>query len=82
MSDTEVMGRWTEHPYTSYEKRGWTVEHRVVVEHYDGGMTDVRHEIRSGDDPSKPDGWTETKSAEIRDHGMRVHARDRSWAGT
>jgi len=78
MTDTEVMGRWTEHPYTSYEKRSWTVEHRVIVEHYDRGLADVRHELRSRDDPSRPDDWTEIKSAEIRDHGMRVHDRNRS----
>jgi len=71
MSETEVMGRWTEHPYTSYDRRGWTVEHRVVVEHY-GDVTDVRHEVRSADDPNRPDDWTETKVAEIRSYGMQV----------
>jgi len=75
MSETEVMGRWSEHPYTSYDKRSWSVEHRVVVEHY-GDVTDVRHEVRSSDDPSRPDEWTETKAAEIRSYGMQVHRHD------
>jgi len=71
--DTATIAEWTESPYTSHDKRGWVVEHRVVVEHYGGLGADVRHEVRSSDDDSLPDEWTERDIAELRDHGMLVH---------
>lgn len=67
-----VVARWSEHPYTSYDKRSWEIQHRVVVIHYTGVGADVRHEVRSSDDPSLPSDWTEREAVELRDHGMRV----------
>lgn len=78
-SDERVLASWTEMPYTSYDKRGWTIEHRVVVEHYGAMGSDVRHEVRSSDSDDCPDEWTELDIAELRDHGMFVRKRDGDW---
>jgi hypothetical protein len=67
-----VLARWSENPYTSYDKRSWKIQHRVVVIHYSAATADVRHEVRSADDPSVPEDWTEREAVELRDHGMNV----------
>ena len=79
-SDTAVIASWTEHPYTSYDKRSWVIEHRVVIEHYGGLGADVRHEVRSSDSEDCPDEWTELDVAELRDHGMLIQKQDGDWA--
>lgn len=70
--DTATIAEWTTMPYTSYDKRGWVIEHRVVVEHYGGIGADVRHEVRSSDAEDIPDEWAERDAVELRDHGMLV----------
>jgi len=79
MSDTTVLASWTEHPYTSYDKRSWAIEHRVVVEHYGGMGGDVRHEVRSSDSEDCPAEWTEKDVVELRDHGKLVRKQDGDW---
>jgi hypothetical protein len=72
-SDCYQIASWTESPFTSHDKRGYIIEHQVVVEHYGGLGADVRHEIRSTDYDGCPDEWTDIDAVEIRDHGsMRV----------
>lgn len=71
-----VLTRWPEHPYQSYDKRYWTVEHRILVKHIEGVGADVRHEVRSSDDPSVPSEWSEREAVELRSHGMRVIGGD------
>lgn len=66
-----VVARWSESPFTSYDRRGNVIEHRVVLAHYDDVGTDVVHEVRSSDDRSVSDEWTELESYEVRDQGVR-----------
>ena len=66
MTDTQTIASWTEHPYTSYDKRHITVEHRVRVLSYDGGFADVQHERRTNDN-GKCSNWKEVSVAELRD---------------
>lgn len=70
MSTTETLCSWTEYPYSSYDKRAYEIEHRVVIERYDADTHDVRHEVRSSDDDSTPSTWAETEMVELRPHGM------------
>jgi hypothetical protein len=70
MTDTVTIASWTEHPYTSHDKRHITVEHRVRVLHYDGGHADVQHERRRRDKNKVIDDWTTVEVAELRDHGL------------
>ena len=71
MTESHVVARWEEAPYTSHRRRGHTVQHRVVLEHYGGAGADVRHEVRSTDDNSVPSEWSELDTYELRDHGIR-----------
>ena len=73
MDDTEraTVAEWTEYPYASYDKRTYEIQHRVVVEHYDGVGADARHEVRSSEDDSVPDEWADCDAYELRDHGLR-----------
>jgi hypothetical protein len=75
MSDTFTIGRWTERPYTSYDKRHIKIEHRVRVLAYDGGISDVSHERRENDNGTVSD-WKEVEVVEIRDHGA-IHRKVR-----
>jgi hypothetical protein len=70
MTETVVIASWTEHPYTSHDKRHITVEHRVRVLAYDGGFADIQHERRRRDKNKILDGWKEVAVVELRDHGM------------
>lgn len=70
-----VVAEWTESPFTSYDRRGDVIEHRVVINHYGGTGADVRHEYRSADADSYPDDWTECDAYELRDHGLRQVTR-------
>jgi hypothetical protein len=71
-----VLARWSEHPYTSHDKRGWEVQHRVVIIHYGAVGADVRHEVRSADDPTVSSEWGEREAVELRDNGMRAVGSD------
>lgn len=71
----ETVAEWTESPFTSYDRRGNVVEHRVVIEHYGQTGADVRHEFRSRDDKSYPSEWTECDAYELRDHGIEQVTR-------
>jgi len=71
MSESRVVARWSEYPYTSYKRRRQEIEHRVVIEHYGGVGADVRHEVRSSDGDNIPDDWAESDAYELRDHGLR-----------
>lgn len=71
MTNKHTVAEWKESPFTSYDRRGNIVEHRVVIEHYGGTGADVRHEFRSLDDDSYPDDWTECDAYELRDHGIQ-----------
>lgn len=65
MSDSITIASWTEMPYTSYDKRGTTIHHRVRVIHYDSISADVMHERREGNGD-----WKTVEVAELRDYGM------------
>ncbi|MCU4926903.1 hypothetical protein OB905_13090 [Halobacteria archaeon AArc-dxtr1] len=68
---SDVIARWSEYPFTSYDRRSNEIEHRVVIEHYGGACADVRHEVQSVDDDSVPAEWTEHDVIEIREHGLQ-----------
>ena len=70
MTDSVTIASWTEHPYTSYDKRHIRVEHRVRVLAYDGGFADVQHERRKNDRGTTTD-WVTVDVVELRDHGLR-----------
>jgi len=76
MTDERVIAEWKESPFTSYDRRGDVVEHRVVLEHYGGTGADVRHEYRAPDAESHPNEWTEYDVYELRDHGIRQVQRN------
>lgn len=77
MSETYTIGRWTERPYTSHDKRHIKVKHRVRVLVYDGGFTDVVHERRRRDKHNWLDDWKEVETVEVRDYGATYRkARD------
>jgi len=76
VTDERVVDEWNEYPFTSYERRGHVVEHRIVITHYGGTGADVRHEYRSPDDNSYPEEWTEYDVYELRDHGIRQVQRN------
>jgi len=65
-----VVAQWSEHPYTSYDKRSWAIQHRVVVEAHAGAGVDVRHEVRSDDADGVSSEWTEAEVYEAREHGV------------
>jgi hypothetical protein len=68
MSDEYTIAEWETSPYTSYDKRGIVVRHRVRIVRYGETGTDVIHQRREGDEDWKP-----VEAVEIRDHGMRAH---------
>jgi hypothetical protein len=68
MSDDVTIGRWSESPYTSYDKRHITIDHRVRIIDYGGGMVDVVHERRQNDGDRGE--WEQVAYAEVREHGM------------
>lgn len=71
MSTTRLICEWEERPYTSYKRRRAVVQHRIVLEVYRDGNTDVRHEVRSDDDEAKESAqWTLYEAYEVR--GSRV----------
>ena len=74
MSDQSVIARWTEHPYTAYQRRGATVEHRVLLIVYDHGV-DIEHQVRGDTQASPPAEWTAITAWEVRNG--RVSALDR-----
>lgn len=76
VSEERVVAEWTEMPFTSYDRRGDVVEHRVVLEYYGETGADVRHEYRSSDADRYPDEWTEYTAYELRDHGIRQVQRN------
>ena len=66
-SNEYVVSEWTEMPYTSHDRRGAVIEHRVVLEPYDNNAADVRHEVRSDDERAKTsDRWTPIRVYELR----------------
>ncbi|WP_435143677.1 hypothetical protein [Halobaculum sp. P14] len=73
-SNELLLAEWSETPYTSIERRGAVVEHRVVAA-YDGVGADVRHEVRSGDVDRVPSTWTEADVIEARPHGLSRYSR-------
>jgi hypothetical protein len=68
--DERVVAEWTEMPFTSHDKRSWTVQHRVVAESFAGTGVDVRHEVRSDEADGVPDDWTSAEVYEAREHGV------------
>lgn len=70
-----TVAEWSEHPYTSYERRSWEIQHRVVVETYDGDGVDVRHEVRPFDADNVSDEWTPAEVYEAREHGVNKITR-------
>jgi hypothetical protein len=72
MSEHEfTIGRWSDHPYTSYDKRHIEVEHRVRVVVYGSNFVDVIHERRQYDETTPAPGWKTVETVEIRDYGAR-----------
>jgi hypothetical protein len=70
MSDDCIIASWEESPYTSYDKRGVVIHHRVRLVHYDSTSADVLHERREDGDS-----WVTVTVAEMRSHGMTVHTQ-------
>lgn len=65
MSETVTIASWTTSPYTSYDKRGVVIHHRVRIVRYDRTTADVVHERREGNDD-----WTTVGAVELREHGL------------
>ena len=66
-SNKYVVAEWSEHPYTSYDRRSVEVQHRVVMEAFDSGATDVTHEVRSlADEAKESEEWTAVAAYEQR----------------
>lgn len=81
MSDVLRIASWSERPFTSYERRGATVEHRIVAEAYPGVGADIRHEVRCTDSDVGPEDWSIAEKYEVRDHGIRrLETSSRWWA--
>lgn len=68
MSDSYTVAKWETHPYTSYDKRGQTVHHRVRLKHYDRNSADVVVERKEPAEGLVQ--WTEVESYELRAHGV------------
>jgi len=66
MSEKTTIAKWEESPYTSYDKRGITVQHRVQVARYEADSINVVHQRREGDGD-----WVAVRVVESRPHGMR-----------
>ena len=71
MSDDVVLASWTDHPYTSYDKRSIKVHHRVRVIHYERGRADVLHERCEGSGD-----WETIEAVELRDGMYYQKLRD------
>ena len=65
MSDEHTIASWTESPYTSYDKRGIVIHHRVRIIRYDETTADVVHQRREGDEA-----WKVVEAVELREHGL------------
>lgn len=68
MTDSYTVAQWETHPYTSHDKRGQTVYHRVRLLCYFNKDVDVvveRKEPAAGVDE-----WTEVEVYECRDHAV------------
>lgn len=74
-----LVAEWTDHPFTSHDKRRATVEHRVLVEAYDGVGVDVRHEVRCRDLDGYPSEWTAAEVFEARPHGIQKISGEPGW---
>ena len=61
-----TIAEWSESPFTSYDRRGQTVDHRVRVKDY-GDFADVIHERLM---PERATDWRTVEVVELRDHGM------------
>ncbi|RDZ39423.1 hypothetical protein C5B91_20240 [Haloferax sp. Atlit-10N] len=71
MSFTRQICEWEERPYTSYDRRRAVVQHRIVLEVYRDGNSDIRHEVRSDYEEAKESAeWSLYEAYEIR--GSRV----------
>ena len=79
MSDELRIASWSESPFTSYERRSVTVEHRIVAEAFPGVGADIRHEVRCPDSDVGPEGWSTAEVYEVRDHGVRHVERSGRW---
>jgi len=72
MSEHEfTIGRWSEHPYTSHDKRHIEIHHRVRVVVYGNNFADVIHERRKHDGETAAPDWKTVETVEIRDYGAR-----------
>jgi len=66
-SNEYTVAEWTEMPYTSHDRRGAVIEHRVVFEPFNAIGADIRHEVRSDDGRANvSDEWTAVKVFEMR----------------
>jgi len=72
MAEEYTIAVWAHYPFTSYDKRGRTVEHRVRVVAYDTGFVDVLHERN---ERYTNDGWVTVEVVEVRDQGVRYEKR-------
>lgn len=68
MTYSETVATWKTHPYTSHDKRSWTVHHRVLLKKYDSGLVDVIVERKLPD--AGQTSWAEVEAYEIRPHGV------------
>jgi len=68
MTQNYTVFEWETHPYTSYDKRSQTVQHRVQIKHYEKTAVDVVKEVREPAAGLKK--WTEVEVWEVRQHGV------------
>lgn len=74
MPEEYTVAEWQEAPYTSHERRGAVVQHRVVLFVYDHGL-DVEHQVQGDAAAPVPSEWRPITVYEARDG--RVQQLDR-----
>jgi hypothetical protein len=65
MSDEYTLAEWSEHPYTSYDKRSREVRHRIRIIRYSDRSHDVLHQRSEAGES-----WKVVEAVELREHGM------------
>jgi SPX domain protein involved in polyphosphate accumulation len=68
MSETYTIAQWETHPYTSHDKRSWTVHHRIRLKRYDTTTADIVVERKIPKEGLT--GWNEVEAYELREHGV------------
>lgn len=76
--DERKICSWKDRPFTNARERSTRVEHRILLNSYETGEVDIRHEVKCS--ARGYDDWTAVEVYEIRQHGIdRVSTANRRW---